>query len=330
MKHLNHSTFLALTSTLSLAALLLSGCATGRPPRQVGPPPSPVMPPPSRTTRDTDMPPPLEVDFGRPQRGADLPQVTGSDLPPPPKPRPELQPREGTPYTIKKGESLSQVAARHNMNWKKLAEYNYITNPDRIIVGQQILIPPGSGAPARTQSRQTATPAVPPAPSGTTYVVRSGDSLSVIAQRHSTSVANLKSLNKLTSDRVLVGQILKLPEGSAPRETATASDTRAPAPRPTPVPSRPTPKPEPARGNVNLDIGLGGLSRPAAEPVEEAVEEDSASSRAFSIVVQEGDTLESIANNYIVPVEDIRKLNSLTPDAEIKAGQKLLIPPGVY
>ncbi len=47
-------------------------------------------------------------------------------------------------------------------------------------------------------------------------------------------------------------------------------------------------------------------------------------------MVQEGDTLESIANNYIVPVEDIRKLNKLSPNAELKAGQKLLIPPGVY
>ncbi|MEX2607911.1 MAG: LysM peptidoglycan-binding domain-containing protein [Kiritimatiellia bacterium] len=324
MKHQNTPSFFAITSTLSLAALLLAGCATGRPPRKVGPPPSPVMPPPPSTSqRNIEKMAPLEVDFGRPT-------VTGTELPAaprPPQPRRELQPREGTPYTIKKGESLSQVAARHKMNWKKLADYNYITNPDKVIVGQVILIPPGNGAPVGTESRQTATRPAPPATSGNTYVVRSGDSLSVIAQRYSTSVADLKSLNKLSSDRVLVGQILKVPDGSTPRGTPAASDVRESAPGPTPVPARPTPIPEPPRGTVNLDIGL---SRPAPETAEEVEVEDPVISRAFSIVVQEGDTLESIANNYIVPVEEIRKLNKLSANAELKAGQKLLIPPGVY
>lgn len=325
MKQQNPHAFFAVTSTLSLAALLLAGCATGRPPREVGPPPSPAMPPPAtRSQQEAEMPPPLEVDFGRPQ-------VTEQELPPAPQPvqtiRPEVQPREGTPYTIKRGESLSQVAARHNLSWRRLADYNYIADPDKVIVGQQILIPPGSGTPARTATRPAATRPSPPATSGDTYVVRSGDSLSVIAQRYSTSVANLKSLNTLSSDRVLVGQILKVPDGATPRETTTASQTREPAPRPDPAPSRPTAVAEPTRGTVNLDLGL---SRPAPAPVEEAVEEDPVTSRAFTIVVQEGDTLESIANNYIVPVEDIRKLNKLSPDAELKAGQNLLIPPGVY
>jgi LysM repeat protein len=242
--------------------------------------------------------------------------------------RPELQPREGTPYTIKKGESLSAVAARHNMNWRTLAEYNYITTPDRVQVGQVILIPPGKAAPAQTGIRTaTSTRPAAPAASGSTYVVQSGDSLSVIAQRYSTNVADLKSLNNLSSDRVLVGQVLKVPEGATiPRETV---ETR-PAPRPTPVPVRRDPAPSTPRGPVNLDIGLtppGSPSTPA-ETVEKA--EDPVTSRAFPIVVQEGDTLESIANNYIVPVEDIRKLNNLSPNAELKAGQKLLIPPGVY
>lgn len=324
MKHLNTPLFFSTAPIAGLAVLLLAGCATSRPPRQVGPPPSPVMPPPpSRSQGEMEMIPPLEVDFGRPQ----ITETHMPAAPRPPQPRPELKPREGTPYTIKKGESLSQVAARHNLNWRKLAEFNYITNPDRVIVGQVILIPPGNGTPARTESRPAATRPAPPANSGNTYVVRSGDSLSVIARRYSTRVADLKSLNNLSSDRVLVGQILKVPDGSTPREEVAVTETREPAPRPSPVPSRPTPIPESTRGTVNLDIGL---NRPVLEPAEEVMEEDPASSRAFSIVVQDGDTLESIANNYIVPVEDIRKLNKLAPNAELKAGQKLLIPPGVY
>lgn len=44
-----------------------------------------------------------------------------------------------------------------------------------------------------------------------TYKVKSGDTLSQIAERHKTSVAKIKKLNGLKSDMIRVGQILKIP-----------------------------------------------------------------------------------------------------------------------
>ena len=44
-------------------------------------------------------------------------------------------------YTVTKGDALSKIAASYGMNYKTLAEYNGITNPDLIKVGQKILIP---------------------------------------------------------------------------------------------------------------------------------------------------------------------------------------------
>ncbi len=46
---------------------------------------------------------------------------------------------------------------------------------------------------------------------GTEYVVRSGDTLSVIARRHGVSVAELREANGLRGDRILVGQRLNIP-----------------------------------------------------------------------------------------------------------------------
>jgi LysM repeat protein len=43
------------------------------------------------------------------------------------------------------------------------------------------------------------------------YKVRSGDTLSQIAQRHHTTVTAIKRLNHLRSDRIDVGQVLKIP-----------------------------------------------------------------------------------------------------------------------
>ena len=294
------------------AALVLSGCAT-RPPREVGPPSTPLMPPPPGNLEE-DLPPPIMVE--------PLPVVSAPLAPEPmdptvvtPVPEPALAPREGTPYTIKKGESLSAIAARYKINWMKLAEYNRIANPDKVREGQVILIP-GSAAPSSAPRNLT-----PPRPanSGNTYVVQSGDNLTVIARRYGTTVAGLKSLNNLRSDRLLVGQILKVPEGSTP--SAPVSRPAAPAPRVDPAPLAPPPTPEPV---------LPTLEPEPVAPVAQVVQEDPLADEPFTIVVEQGDTLESIAADYVISVDKIREINGLAPGEEIKAGQKLKMPFGVY
>ncbi|WFB37346.1 LysM peptidoglycan-binding domain-containing protein [Kiritimatiellota bacterium B12222] len=322
---------------LCASALLLAGCATSRPPRgaTTTPPPQPVMPPMTHSS-------PVRVTAPKAPVFDDMVEIdltTANVAPamqaaPVAVTRPQLQPRKGTPYTIRSGESLSAIAARNKMNWVKLAEYNYITDPNNVRVGQVILIPPSGTAgstPSRVINQGTQNKvAPPPSASGNTYVVQSGDSLSVIARRYNTSVKTLKSVNGLSSDRLLVGQVLKLPSGSASASTpavTTTTTTRittttAPVSRPTPVATRPLPTPIPAR--PSLDMGS-----PEVLDVE-VVEVDEVVSKAFPIVVQEGDTLESIATNYYVLEADIRKLNNLGPNDEVSVGQKLQIPPSVY
>ena len=51
-----------------------------------------------------------------------------------------VQPQE-TVYTVKKGDTLSGIAAKYGTTYQKLAKYNGIQNPDLIHVGQKIKIP---------------------------------------------------------------------------------------------------------------------------------------------------------------------------------------------
>lgn len=52
-----------------------------------------------------------------------------------------------TVYTVKKGDTLSQIAAKHGTTYQAIAAYNGIKNPNVIRVGQKIKIP-ASTAPA--------------------------------------------------------------------------------------------------------------------------------------------------------------------------------------
>ena len=293
--------------------MLLAGCAT-RPPRAPGPAQAPVMPPPV-SGPEVLLPPPVEIEIAPVELPA-APSVTVAPVSVDPTvPVAAPAPRSGTPYTIKKGESLSAIAARNKMGWKKLAEYNRIAEPNKVRAGQVILIPETS-APAPSARRPAPPP--PTANRGNTYVVQSGDNLTSIARKHNTTLDSLKGANDLRSDRLLVGQILKLPAGSSkPRSTVNRTEPKPQAPvttivRPAPT-ATPVPEPE-LEMDAEAPVGL----------------EDPLVDKPFTIVVIEGDTLESIASNYVVSVEKIRELNNLPANATLTPGQKLEMPPGLY
>ncbi|WP_058764462.1 C40 family peptidase [Exiguobacterium chiriqhucha] len=62
-----------------------------------------------------------------------------------------------------------------------------------------------------------------------THVVRAGDTLWSISQTHNVSVAQLKASNNLSSDRLAIGQTLKL-SGSAPSTVKPAATAATPGP----------------------------------------------------------------------------------------------------
>lgn len=72
------------------------------------------------------------------------PEPTPEPIPEPvpvPEPTPEPAPAGDIRYTVVKGDWLSKIAARYNKEWRALAEYNKLKNPNLIYPGQLILIP---------------------------------------------------------------------------------------------------------------------------------------------------------------------------------------------
>ena len=44
-------------------------------------------------------------------------------------------------YVVKSGDTLSGICSRYGVSWKKVASYNNLANPNKIYVGQKIIIP---------------------------------------------------------------------------------------------------------------------------------------------------------------------------------------------
>ena len=110
-------------------------------------------------------------------------------------------------YRVKAGDSLYEIAGRFGVSVNALKAVNGLEG-STLRVGQKLVIP----ATAKKQpSRADEQPAGSEGAQDTVYRVRSGDTLSSIAARVGTSVRTLKNLNGLRSNRLKVGQRIKLP-----------------------------------------------------------------------------------------------------------------------
>jgi LysM repeat protein len=128
--------------------------------------------------------------------------IVGGGVPAPIQPSPPAPTPTGLPdtYTVQPGDTLSAIASEWGVTVSAAAAANGIPDPNKIFVGQ-VLHKPGTGQAAPL-----------PAPSGATYTVRSGDTLSAIAAAERTTVAVLVALNHISNpDRIYPGQVLTLP-----------------------------------------------------------------------------------------------------------------------
>jgi membrane-bound lytic murein transglycosylase D len=124
-------------------------------------------------------------------------------------------------YRVQRGDTLSEIADRHRTSVQAVAEANRLKSMNRLRVGQDLLIPQGThGAPSAPRIA-TADPA-PSSRERVTYVVRRGDTLSEIAEKHRTTASALRSWNRL-GQHIYPGQRLTIWQGAAAPEVVTAS-----------------------------------------------------------------------------------------------------------
>lgn len=109
-------------------------------------------------------------------------------------------------YTVRKGDNLGKIAAKHGITVDQLKELNNLTD-NNIMVGQSIVVP-GDGE----QATEKPAKAERAKPRTTTHTVRSGETLGAIAEKYGTTVSAIKRASGIKSDRISIGQKLTIPK----------------------------------------------------------------------------------------------------------------------
>ena len=94
-------------------------------------------------------------------------------------------------YIVEKGDTLYNIAKKHNITWQKLMQVNNKKNT-LLRIGEQLIVP------GQTNKIN--------------YYVQEGDTLYNIAQKFRMDIDTLRQLNDLNTDDVLLGQLLIIKE----------------------------------------------------------------------------------------------------------------------
>ena len=172
-------------------------------------------------------------------------------------------PEGSVEYKVVKGDTLWGIGMVYGVSVDRLAEINGISKNSTLKIGQVLMIPPDAknavGKPipqkktdsVKSNAASSTSASTKPASASTSastasttkstataakdgetlYVVKKGDSLSVIAQRHHVKLADLVAANKVDPKAILrVGQTLVIPAaGSKAASTTTAKSGSATA-----------------------------------------------------------------------------------------------------
>ena len=193
-------------------------------------------------------------------------------------------------YTIETGDTLTAISRKFDLSIADLLEVNTIDNQDLIIAGHALNIPTVD-APVVASTKRVAD-------ATNVYTVVAGDTLNKIAADFDTTAQNLRDLNGISGDLILVGQQLKV-QGEVAQETTV--EQTAPV----------------AEETVETEV--------EATPVVEETVNNYVADENGNYTVVAGDSINKIAGQFGVSATELRAQNNLSSDL-ILVGQSLAIP----
>jgi LysM repeat protein len=226
----------------------------------------------------------------------------------------------GGRVTVQAGETLSEIADRHGVSLRRLQEVNGLADADHVEIGQSLVLPGSGGGGSVTAATQRAFTYEKGARE---HVVRSGESLSQIADGYGVPLSQLVSLNGIENpNKVNAGRKLRL--------VATAAAAADDAPPAAPSPKR-AETAQPAARVARASAAAPPAAAAPAAPQPEAVATKTASWRSYGPLQVDWANWQPMGGSLVAPTLgatgeaiylaincEARKLNATTASGQWK------------
>jgi LysM repeat protein len=242
-----------------------------------------------------------------------------------------------TTYVVKRRESLYAIARKHNMTSDELKELNGITN-NRVAAGQSIKVYSKSA-----EKQEIVSPEMTEKPIATTYKVRKGDNLGMIAKKFNLTAEELKQINNLQNNKVARGQVLKVSADVAEikpsKEAARAEKAKIAKTQPYKVRKGDNLEAIAQQHGMSIDelkelnnlqsnkISVGKSLKVYAVETTEVLNQSSKQEKLKDYAtykVRKGDNLEAIAQKYNMTVDELKEINGIS-GKKITAGKSIKV-----
>lgn len=243
-------------------------------------------------------------------------------------------------HRVRSGETLSVIASKYGSSMRAIMDVpaNDIKNPNRIAVGDYLLIPvaPGGKHGDYAALYAMSDPELPDGMTRRIHRVRYGETLSQIAEKYHLGLSKLLRWNNLHSRSVIYpGQKLVLYQPADLSSPSTTTSKSAVAPAPISYDGKYRVRSGDSAWSIAQAHGVSTAdlltannltSRSTLHPGDMLqVPLRSTPEGAIVYQVQRGDTLWEIATRFDVSVTDLKTWNNIRDARALRAGDKLIV-----
>ncbi|MDR2778724.1 MAG: LysM peptidoglycan-binding domain-containing protein [Puniceicoccales bacterium] len=254
-------------------------------------------------------------------------------------------------YVVQQRDTIYGIARKAKMSPVTLMAINGLDRTSKLIVGQRLKIENNKIPPRKLSEASVKT---------SVYTVQAGDSLSKIAHMYGITIKSLKETNNLSSDKLVIGQKLAIPESKATPKDLNANLAKSqrvldnggkyvvkPGDNLTLISKHFGVKQSVLQEANNIDnpnklrVGQKLIIPSATALFQEQTssiklrknnilvpshQNPYANSSNDLYVIKSGDTVDKIARELGVEKVDLVKLNNLGDGSSLQEGKKLLVP----
>ena len=244
------------------------------------------------------MTPNQEYDLKLPKESLEKFNLVANEIPQSEKPRILSVRTVFIKHRVRKGETIASIANKYNVSDSVIISHNKLSSKKKLVQGRKLKIPitrENQGY-ASSKSRQK-NDKIKIASSGR-YKVKKGETLLMIARRFVITSDQIKELNNLKTDKIRVGQILKLPQKNINANSEEENDN---------------------------DKNVKKLAKKSKidKPVLSANDVDKLGTNKY--IVTKNDSLHSIAKKNNMNIAKLMELNKISVDEKLVPGQILIV-----